>query len=50
MMVNIRGLILDDPEHTIYLLPMEFSEGVGSVLGADVQSVGRPRDRKQVIV
>ena len=24
MMMNIRGLILDDPEHTVYLQTLEF--------------------------
>ena len=30
MMMNIRGLILDDPEHTMHLRTLEFANRHGS--------------------
>jgi hypothetical protein len=48
MMMNIRGLILDDPEHTVHLQTLQFAapnnsgreiEEVASRLGIDHQSI-----------
>jgi hypothetical protein len=31
MMMNIRGLILDDPEHTVHLKTLQFAASPNSV-------------------
>jgi hypothetical protein len=31
MMMNIRGLVMDDPEHTVYLQTIKFGLGNGSI-------------------
>jgi hypothetical protein len=37
MMMNIRGLILDDPEHTVHLRTLQFAAPSNS--GSDVEEV-----------
>ena len=37
MMMNIRGLILDDPEHTVHLQTMQFTTSSNS--GAEIEEV-----------
>jgi hypothetical protein len=39
MMMNIRGLILDDPEHTVHLYTLEFASypNPGSEIGVEAR-------------
>jgi hypothetical protein len=37
MMMNIRGLILDDPEHTIYLQTFQFVAATKSDSGIELE-------------
>jgi len=39
MMMNIRGLILDDPEHTIYLQTFQFAAATNSDSGIELEVV-----------
>jgi hypothetical protein len=39
MMMNIRGLILDDPEHTIYLQTFQFAAANNSDSGIELEVV-----------
>jgi hypothetical protein len=39
MMMNIRGLILDDPEHTTYLQTLQFVTVTNSDSGTELEVV-----------
>ena len=39
MMMNIRGLILDDPEHTVYLQTLQFGAATNSASEIELEVV-----------
>jgi hypothetical protein len=46
MMMNIRGLILDDPEHTVHLQTLQFAERTDDA-GSEFEDVAEARNRVQ---
>jgi len=41
MMMNIRGLIMDDPEHTIHLRTLEFATRTHTNAGSEAAEIAR---------
>ena len=50
MMMNVRGLMFDDPGHIVDLHPIKFAPGGSAVSEVEMLGVGRQMGRKEVIV